>query len=244
MATEPVTLLRAIGYTRVSTDDQPTRIADDTARIEAACRAWRYELIEVITDVGVSGKVPLADRPGGSRVHELIEARSARFADVLVVTNLDRLTRESEDGITLIRRMVPNGRRHPLLLVSLDDHIDLAGALGRFFAKFRVLLGEFERELIGERTSNSLQHRRRTGRVYSHAPYGWDGSGKGQPLVPNPAEQAVLADMKSWRAAGVNDNAIATRLNTAGVMGKRGGRWQANLVYRVLANVDRIGSET
>jgi DNA invertase Pin-like site-specific DNA recombinase len=240
--------LRAVGYTRVSTDEQPTRIEDDTRRITAACQGWDYTLTEVIADVGVSGKVPLADRPNGVRIHDLIEAKGSRSADILVVTALDRLTRESEDGVALIKRMVPNGRRHPLLLVSLDDHIDLAGANGRFFAKLRVLLGEFERELVSERTSNALQHKRRTGRVYSSAPYGWDHEGEGEDrrLVPNESEQAVLVDMRAWRTEGVNDHAIAALLNSMGVPGKRGGRgrWQANLVYRILANADRIGVES
>jgi site-specific DNA recombinase len=236
--------LRAIGYTRVSTSEQPTRVADDRARIEAACVTWQYELVDVIADFGVSGKVPLADRPNGRRVHEMINATRPP-AEVLIVTSVDRLTRESEDGLALIRKMVPNGRRHPLLLVSLDDHIDLAGANGRFFAKLKILFGEFERELIGERTSNALQHKRRTGQSFSREPYGWDQvGGKGGRLVRNEREQSVLADMRAWRADGVNDHAIAVRLNAAGVLGKRGGKWQANLVRRILINAEGIGTES
>jgi site-specific DNA recombinase len=231
---------RAIGYSRVSTADQQTRLRADRRRITAACTAYGYELTEFIEDEDVSGKVPLAERPSGRRVHQMILATRPP-ADVLIVTSLDRLTRESEDGLALIRKMVPNGRRHPLLLVSLDDHIDLAGANGRFFAKLRVLLGEFERELIGERTSNALQQKRRTGKVYSAPPYGWDiADGE---LVRNPDEQAVLDLMRAWRAGGMVDNAIAAALNEAGVPGKRGGRWQANLVYRILANADRVGAD-
>ena len=73
----------------------------------------------------------------------------------------------------MIKWTVPNGRRHPLLLVSLDDHVDLAGALGRFFARLRLLLSEFERELVAKRTSNALQRKARTGRAFSREPYGW-----------------------------------------------------------------------
>jgi DNA invertase Pin-like site-specific DNA recombinase len=232
---------RAVGYTRVSTDKQLTRPEDDRARIEAACVAFNFELIEFIEDPDVSGKVPLADRPNGRRVHELIEAKRP-WADVLVVTNLDRLTRESEDGLALIKRFVPNGRRNPMQLMSLDDHIDLTVAMGRFFAKFRVLLSEFERELIGERTSNALRHKRRTGQAYGRRePYGWDKL-DGH-LVANPDEQHVIGRMRTWRAEGVNDNAIATRLNAENVRGKRGGTWQAVTVYRILELADEIGAE-
>jgi len=233
---------RAVGYTRVSTEDQHTRPADDRARIEAACIAYGYELVDFIEDIDVSGKVKLADRPNGRRIHELIESKRNAWADILIVTNLDRLTRESKDGMALVKRMVPNGRRNPVLLVSLDDHIDLAGAMGRFFARLRVLLGEFERELIGERTSNALQYKRRSGQVYSHAPYGWDLGDEGC-LIVNDAEHAVVDEMRAWRAAGMNDNAIASKLKDEGVRGKRGGKWQANTVYRILKIADEIGAD-
>jgi site-specific DNA recombinase len=232
---------KAVGYTRVSTEDQQTRLDDDRARITAACTAYGYTLVEVIEDREVSGAVPLAERPNGRRVQELIEAKRPA-AGILIVTNLDRLTRDSAEGIALIKRMVPNGRRSPILLVSLDDHIDLAGALGRFFARLRVLLGEYERELIGERTGNALAHKRRIGQAFSREPYGWDQTEDGR-LVRNDAEQAVIAEMRAWHSDGVTDNAIATRLNDRGVPGKRGGRWQANTVWRILRSADGIGTE-
>jgi site-specific DNA recombinase len=232
---------KAVGYTRTSTDEQHIRPEDDRRRIEAACVAYGYELVEFITDIDVSGKIPLSERDNGRRVHEMIEAKRP-LVDILVVTNLDRLTRESADGMALIKRMVPNGRRSPMLLVSLDDHIDLTGAMGRFFAKFRVLLGEFERELIGERTANALGHKRRTGRAFSREPYGWDHTEDGR-LVRNEAEQSMLVDMRALRAEGMTDHAIATRLNGAGIVGKRGGTWQANTVWRILRNADGIGAE-
>ena len=233
---------RAAGYTRVSTDNQHTRPEDDRERITAACRAFGFELIDFIEDVGVSGKIPLAERPNGRRIDELIKAKRPRV-DVLIVTSLDRLTRDTEDGMSIVASLVPNGRRNPVQLMSLDDHIDLTGATGRFFAKLRVLMHELERELIGERTSNALRHKRRTGKVYANRqPYGWDRTADGD-LVPNPAEQAVIAQMKAWRAEGVNDNRIATRLNAEGVTGKLGGTWKANTVFNILKRDGEIGSE-
>jgi DNA invertase Pin-like site-specific DNA recombinase len=234
--------LRAVGYTRASTEDQETRPVDDERRIRAACVAYDFDLVEFIAEEsGVSGKIPLARRPRGRRVHELIETKRP-WADVLVVTSFDRLIRDGEDGMKLIKKMVPRGRHDPIRLMSLDDHIDLTCANGRFFAKLRVLLGEFERELIGERTSNVLRYKRGAGQVYSrHLPYGWDRTDD-KTLVVNEREQKVLADMKTWRAEGVKDHQIAMRLNDADVTGKRGGRWQGNTVYRILKVADEIGA--
>ncbi len=69
-------------------------------------------------------------------------------------------------------------------------------------------------------------------------PYGWDRDG--DRLVPNPTEQSVIEYMRRWRAAGVNDNQIAARLNENDMLGKRGGRWQANTVFGVLRTADQM----
>jgi DNA invertase Pin-like site-specific DNA recombinase len=235
--------MRAWGYTRTSTAEQLTRPDDDRQRIAAACLAYGYELVNVLVDVDVSGKVPLADRPQGRRVHALIEARggSGAEADVIVITSMDRLTRSSSDGMALIAQLMPvKGRRHqPVLLVSLDDHIDLAGASGRMFAKLRILFAEHERELVSERTSNALQHKRRTGQAFSREPYGWAQTDDKR-LVPVPAEQEVLTRMRQLRSDGLSDNAIAAALNSEGVPTKRNGSWAATTVYRILKHAEEM----
>jgi DNA invertase Pin-like site-specific DNA recombinase len=124
----------------VSTEDQETRPADDSRRIAAACVAWEWDLVGVPVDSAVSGRVPLHEREHGARVAALITPRRdtigrritprQREADVIVVTNLDRLTRDAEDGFTIVKDLVPYGRREPVRLVSLDDHVDLTTASG------------------------------------------------------------------------------------------------------------------
>src|SRR5205823_1218213 len=133
----------------------------------------------------------LEDRPCGARVARLVDHDTRRpEAEVLVVTSLDRLTRDAADGMRLIEALLPNGRRNPVRLVSLDDHLDLAGATGRLFARVKVLFSSYELEIGKERTSRALQHKRRTGRAYSREPYGWDvADGR---LVPNEEEQSVI----------------------------------------------------
>jgi DNA invertase Pin-like site-specific DNA recombinase len=229
---------RAVGYWRASTDEQYLSPEDQCARIEAWCTAYEHDLIMCVGD-HVSGNVPLADREEGRKIEALIEARHGRGRlpdfDVLVVTRLDRLTRDLEDGTALLKRFTPKKyRRHPLpTLVALDEHIDLSTAFGRFTANLRLLFGQFERELIGERTSAALQHKRRNGRAAAVPPYGWDKAEDGA-LVRNEHEQAVIADMSRWHAAGVNDNVIAARLNERGSPTKRGKTWHANTVHRIL----------
>lgn len=228
---------RAIGYTRTSTDEQHIRLEDDEARIRKWCDLYDHELVEMVKDPDTSGKVPLAERPEGRRVADLIDAKRP-WAEVLVITNLDRLSRDANDGIPLIKRMVPsNGRkRHHVALVSIDQHLDFSGPFGVYMAQQFILFGELERAMIGWRTSNALQHKRRTGQVYGRTPFGFDRAG--DHLVPNDAEQAVIAGIREARSQGVTDHAIACDLNARGVPTKRGGRWQANTVWRIMRRVE------
>lgn len=249
---ESAAQLRAVGYTRVSTDEQRNRPKDDRERIAALCLAKNYELVDFIQDIDVSSDVPLERRENGRRVHRLIEARQP-WADVLIVTSLDRLTREPAEGMALIERLTPGGsRRHYLALVALDQGIDLSGPFGPFIAGQFVLAASLEKTMIRWRTSNALKHKRRSGIAYAATPFGWDRTGDHaacEPgkcvcrLVPNEAEQAVIEEMRRWRAEGVNDGTIARRLNERGVVGKRGGKWYATSIYNTLRTAGEVGTE-
>lgn len=227
---------RAIGYVRVSTDEQHVSPEDQRRRIAAWCDAFAHELVAIYADEGVSGSVPLAERPEGQHVAALLEPRRGKpnGVDALVVTRLDRLSR-GQDAHGLLEWFTNDrGRRHaPPRLVALDEHLDMSSAFGRMAARLRVDFAIFERELIGERTSAALAHRRAEGRAYGQVPYGWDRDD--DTLVPNPDEQAAIVRMRELRDQGHADHAIARALNDEHVPTKRGGRWQANTVYRILA---------
>lgn len=248
--------LRALGYTRVSTDEQETRPEDDDRRIRSYCAAFGHAVVDVLADRGVSGRVPLTERDHGARVARLLTPRldsvgrrvfpRQREADVVVVTAMDRLTRSTEEGLRIIRDLAPGSRANPVRLISLDDGIDLTTAAGRLNARLRLLFSEFERELIGERIRNAALHRRSQGRAYAGkvAPYGWDVD-DGDELVPNEVEQTVIEVMRMWRATGVKAPTIARHLNEREVVGKTGRpiTWQAARVNKVLEIADAIDPE-
>lgn len=223
----------AVGYVRVSTDEQYLSVEDQRARIEAWCVAYGYELIDFYEDVDVSGGVPLKKRPAGAEVDALLRLKKPAV-DALIVTSLDRLTRHSGDGLGVVEHLTPKRRRtqSAVNLVSLAEHIDLSTAFGRFAAKLRFQIADFEREIIGERTSNALGHKAKSGKVYGAIPYGWDRDG--DELVENGVEQTGLKVMRSLRDAGFSYGAIAKRLNEDRVPTKRGGPWRSMTVYQIL----------
>src|SRR5689334_2313844 len=96
--------LRAIGYVRVSTQEQVAEGASLDAqrrRIEAWAEATDADLWDVIEDAGVSGSRPLSMREGGRRIESLLDARNPE-ADAVVITRLDRLGRDAAENLACL----------------------------------------------------------------------------------------------------------------------------------------------
>ena len=56
--------MQAVGYVRVSTDEQSLSVDAQRQALERWCQAHQAQLMAVYTDVGVSGGTPLEKRPG------------------------------------------------------------------------------------------------------------------------------------------------------------------------------------
>src|SRR5580658_1777318 len=124
MVLTPGCSLRVLAYLRCSTAEQADSgmsLDAQEARIRAWAAAVDAEVVEVISDAGVSGTKPLADRQGGAKVAELLAARKPAV-DAVVVLRLDRLGRNAAETITLLRRF----RTSTVGLVSVAEHLDLA----------------------------------------------------------------------------------------------------------------------
>jgi len=92
---------------------------------------------------------------------------------------------------------------------------------------------EFERNMIAERTTVALRHKKADGEVYNHVPFGYDAV-DGQ-LVPNRAEAFIIARMTALRTEGTSYHRIADYLNDRGVPTKQGGTWRSQTVKNILA---------
>ena len=147
---------------------------------------------------------------------------------MVVVTKLDRATRSLKD----LAEIIETFEHHQVAFVSLGESIDTSTATGRMFVNFLGLLAQFERERIGERTSEVLASKRRKREVYGRVPFGWERVG--DRIAPVPAIQKVLAEMKRRDAAGDSFRSIGTWLTTKRVKPPRGRKWHAASVRAVL----------
>ena len=226
--------MKAIGYTRCSTNEQADSglgLEAQAERIRAYCTMRGSELLDLITDAGVSGGKPLASRDGGQR---LLTAIRERKADGVVMLKLDRMFRNAGDCLTTVEKWKKSGVA--LHVVHLGGNaIDTTSAAGRFMLVVLAGAAEMERNLTRERTRSAMAVKRGNGQRIGTVPYGFDLAGDGATLVPNDAEQAVITDIRSWRSHGWTLERIADELTRRGVPTKTGKseRWTHQAVARI-----------
>ena len=123
------------GYARVSTDDQDLTL-QRAALKDAGCKRTFKEK--------ASGAK--RDRPELARMLEQL-----RDGDVVVVTRLDRLARSTRDLLDIAERLQNAGAG---LRSIAEPWADTTSPAGRMVLTVFAGIAEFERSLIGERTSS------------------------------------------------------------------------------------------
>ncbi len=238
MARKKTTALRPliVGYARVSTAEQVSdgiSLADQERRIRALAVAKGVELDEMIIDAGFSAKT--LQRPGMTRL--LAGVQSGEFGTV-ICTKLDRLTRSVHDLGTILDLF--DDKHQGRNLLSVSESIDTSTASGRLMLNVVASISQWEREVIGERTRDGLQHLRQKREAYGHAAFGWNRVGDCLEAIP--AEQDALATLRTMRAAGAPLRVCAEWLEAHGFTPRQGGkRWHCESIKKMLGS--RIATE-
>jgi len=192
-------MIRAVGYCRVSSEDQAKSgisLPAQRAQLKAFCQARRWQLIEVLADEGISGK-SMRNRPGLQAVLTMLQEHRA---DVLIITKLDRLSRSVRDIFALVEdEFASNGSS----LVSIGENLDATTAMGKAFIGIIAVLAQMEREQIAERTKAALDHIKSTGRHLGRIAFGkkLDSGGR---LVADRDAQNALRRARRMRASGAS----------------------------------------
>lgn len=220
--------MKAIGYLRVSTEDQAREgvsLDAQRSKIEAWATLAGFELEAVHTDAGLSG-CKASNRPGLQAA--LTDACKHKAA--LVVYSLSRLARSTKDAISISERLNKAGAD----LVSISEKIDTTSAAGKMVFRLLAVMAEFERDVISERTRTALQHMRAQGKLVGQVPFGFDLNSDGETLTPNDKEQGAIRHMHSLRAEGKSLRRIAADLEACGIKTKSGKPWAAEVVRGIL----------
>lgn len=195
----------AAGYARVSTREQArdgSSLDLQKSRITAYCEAKGWTLFQMYSDEGESAKS--LDREGlGTMIADL----KHNEVDVVVVLKLDRLTRSVRDLGTLMEDLFKG-----VALASVEESLDGSTANGRMVMNMIGSLAQWEREIISERTSAGMQHRRDVeGRWMGRVPYGFRIEEDTGRLVEHASQMKAIVAMKRASRKGRSLSKIAEK---------------------------------
>lgn len=136
--------MKVYGYARVSTLGQDLESQLHALKNEGATVIYKEKFTGIKTD-----------RPQFNELLSVIDE-----GDKLIVTKLDRLARNTKEGIEVIESLFAKGVRvHVLNIGLLEDT-----TMGRFFLQTLLAVAEMERNLIIERTQEGkVMARKREG---------------------------------------------------------------------------------
>lgn len=186
-------------YARVSTDDQDIVSQAVTLRKYASEKSATVICdgdSDIFVDEGFSGKT--LDRPAFQRMMEAVRRGEV---DEVVVFKVDRFSRSIIDFLTTVRELAAHGAS----VTSVTQSFTNATPEGRFMMNMLMSFGEFEREMIVDRTSRAANIRKASGLTFGPAPYGFiNKDGK---LAPDPATWCnVVALANGKTPKGVHRN--------------------------------------
>lgn len=224
------------GYARVSSVDQAspekTSLQEQERKIRgyAAMRMDDPE-VRIFSDPGVSGSIPLDERPDGIKM-----LAALKEGDCICASKLDRLFRSATDALQSVEDLHKRGIEVVLLDVSAEPIA--SSGVGKLFFSILASVAEFERWRIAERMADG-RHGKKTkgGFIGGHAPYGKKIIGKGAHavLVENEREQKVIQFVAQQRSEGGRSlNQIITELDRRGIANRQGRRFMPEQIRRIV----------
>ncbi len=207
--------MRAVIYTRVSTDEQGENFSLPSQA--AVCRAYaNHHEMQIVAEFSDTMSGAHLERPGLRRVRDLIQAQAV---EAVIVYTLDRLSRNVAHLLVLRDEMSAAGVQ--LHIVTRGQKSDTTPE-GRLFDTIEGAFAEFERLKIRERAQRGKRQKLLSGRILAQGivpPYGYryEGRGRDRALVVHPEEAEIVNLIYQWAADGDPARGIAARLTDLGV---------------------------
>lgn len=154
--------------------------------------------------------------------------------DVVIVHNLDRLTRRLKDLIHILELF----QVAEVSLVSIKEKIETETAMGRFFIMIIILIAQWELETISERTKRGMDRSAKEGNyTKAKAPIGYQKVDK--KLVIDKVEAKIIQSIFSmYLIDHLSLYSIATYLNSISALDIV---WTYNRISNILSNSIYVG---
>ena len=148
--------MKAVGYIRVSTEEQTLSPEVQRQVILDFASAKGIEVVEFFEDIGVSGSISCFLRPGFKKMLEYCEQNGI---NIIVAYSLDRLTRNDRDFHVIVYQLI--GRRGYKIVTVREGEFSRENLTPdmRMLLQFRIGFAKLERYWIRLRTRDALSRK-------------------------------------------------------------------------------------
>lgn len=214
--------LRAVIYTRVSTRDQ----ARDGYSLSAQCILKEYEIVEIYTDEGISGK-SIKNRPG---LLKMLSGIHENKYNVIVIWRISRFARNMTEFLQICDLLETNG----IFLASCSEDFDSSTSIGKLIRNILGSFAEYERNIISENVSLALYERFTQGRRTCTQILGYHV--EKDILIPIPEELEIVKYIFKEYINARNFSVVARMCNDRNYKGKRGASFSCVTIKTVLTS--------
>lgn len=227
--------MKAIGYIRVSTEEQAKEgvsLDNQIERIKSYCNYKGYELLEVIKDEGISGGKN-RDRKGFVRLLGRLEENDF---DAIVLYSLERISRDMLTLLCLEKLF----DEYDVELHTVEGEIDTSTPDGFMGFAMRAFLGEMERRQVKYRTKRAMEYKKQKGEVVGQVPYGYKREKNS--LIPDEKEQDLIRIVNRLYQGKKTLSFIVKRLTELGYQTRQGKSFRSQQVKRIIKDYEPVYS--
>jgi site-specific DNA recombinase len=222
--------IRAIGYTRVSTDRQAEEGYSLDAQKELLikeCKHKGWTLVDIFVEEGKSGGT-LTKRP---KIQKLLRRLKTEDIDYVIVYKVNRFSRRVADVVDMMKILKSTGT----YLYAIEDRIDTSSSMGEAFLIIGSVFAEMERNGIIENVRYGMRNKAEKGEWCGGvAPFGYRLE-KGKLYIDEEKAEIVKEIYLSY-LKGTGYLMIAQMLNEKGYQTVRGNAFGGHAVRDILKN--------
>jgi site-specific DNA recombinase len=184
-----------------------------------------FEILREYVDDGISGAIPIDERPAGA---ELVKAIAANGVAAVLVWNGERIGREQP----IFWQFIGLCRAKHMEVFDHDGHRLTDPMEGAIYG----MTAEMDYRKIKERLAAGKARARALGRkVAGQYQYGE------HPNVAFAHERAIVTRVTEWKAEGMSNYSIAAKLNAEGCRTRFGKKFRTTTISRILEREPQKG---
>ena len=207
--------MRAIIYTRVSTDEQADKgfsLRHQKMLLETYCTAKKLEIVKYYQE-DYSAKN--FNRPEFKKLMDFVKENKKNI-DAIVFTKWDRFSRNLEESLSMIRIF----RNYGIEIIAVEQPLDMSNPDNKLMLSMYLTMPEVENDKISQRTRDGMRRAMKEGCYMSTKPFGYDRLrtelGKAT-LIPNKDADTVLRAFELYSKGTFSIEEVRRQLKPEGL---------------------------